>query len=1144
MEKKYLIIALILLVLVPSAICITTLVVNETENVKFTVAAVDKDKDPLTYTFSPPINSSGEWQTTLNDSGEYLINVTASDGAKNTTQQVLLVVNDVNEAPSMIIDDVEANEGQLVTLEPEVTDANNDKIKLKFSKPFDKKGEWQTTYADAGEYNITVTASDGELETSKTIIVTISDINVAPVVSILPSDKVEVLETESVEFEANASDFDNDELTYKWYLDDELVSEEETFTFNTDFDSSGVYDLILEVSDKETSVQAYAVVSVINLNREPVIDLYDSITINEGDLLDLELPARDIDGDAVSYTISESVGDDQVWQTGFEDAGVYDIKIKADDGDIKTEKTLKLTVLDVDRAPKTDDVSAEVKENEEMKLKLNFTDPDGDKVTYNIIDAPEGVNLEKNTLTWTPDNDVVVIQNSWIAKQLFKWGLIELGKNQSKVYTIKMQAAGKNKTSEFNVYAAVWNVNRAPVVNISDVNVDETQKIHLEPYAFDPDGDPLIISYGGAMQNENYRTTYDDDGIYNSVVFATDGDLWNQKNFTITIYDVNRLPELVTQKAVFKENEAVSVALEAADPDKDNVTITAISLPEGIKFKKTNLTFTPDFDYVSHNNSKLNVVQTALFALSDGIDIVNKTLQIVVKDTDRAPVIEPIDDITVNENGTLNIPVNATDPDGDYVLVTFSGLVNKNNKKLGFETEGEHNVTVTASDGKLKSSVVVPVNVEKTNRAPRIVTNTVTFKENKTSSVQLKAFDADGDTVKIKAISLPKGAVLSNNTLTFTPGYEFVSHNVSGWEKVYTNIVGYRASVLAELTVTDGEKTTLKNITIIVKDADRAPVVTAKIITAKENEKLNISVEAFDADGDNVQTSLLGFGKYNNKVLGFDTEGNHSASVVANDGMLKSKSTFTITVQNTNRAPSLQLKPVTIYENQAAQLVLAGLDPDNDKLSYNIAKGPYGAYIVNSTLYWNTNFSTIAHTEIVKSGSKNVTKNIDLSKAGQLSYTVPVSIEVTDGKLSAIANTTIKVIDVNRAPEIYNSTPYEEFTVMAGTVINFSVSAVDLDGDNLTYTWIPGDGKSYVDGSNHLRLVKSAGLKTMEVKVSDGKASKSYTWTYLVKALPVPKPVVKEQQKPQQTQVQTVPQPQQPVQRINVPAVQSSVVEG
>ena len=54
--------------------------VNETELVNLKLTTVDLDEDELTYEFTEPLNETGQWQTTYGDYGNYIVNVSVSDG--------------------------------------------------------------------------------------------------------------------------------------------------------------------------------------------------------------------------------------------------------------------------------------------------------------------------------------------------------------------------------------------------------------------------------------------------------------------------------------------------------------------------------------------------------------------------------------------------------------------------------------------------------------------------------------------------------------------------------------------------------------------------------------------------------------------------------------------------------------------------------------------------------------------------------------------------------------------------------------------------------------------------------------------------------------------------------------------------------
>src|SRR3989344_799582 len=73
-----------------------------------------------------------------------------------------------------------AQETDMVTVAPEAIDPDNDSIIYAYSRPLNEKGQWQTGYDDAGEYLITVTASDGINKSTKEVLLVIENKNQPP----------------------------------------------------------------------------------------------------------------------------------------------------------------------------------------------------------------------------------------------------------------------------------------------------------------------------------------------------------------------------------------------------------------------------------------------------------------------------------------------------------------------------------------------------------------------------------------------------------------------------------------------------------------------------------------------------------------------------------------------------------------------------------------------------------------------------------------------------------------------------------------------------------------------------------------------------------------------------------------------------
>jgi hypothetical protein len=245
--------------------------IKETERVSLKPKLLDPDNDPITVTYSKPLNEQGEWQTNYGDAGEYVVTISATDGKMITTKDVKLIVAKVNVAPTIEnLVDINVNEGETVTFIPVTTDLNGDKVIVTVSKPLDN-GNFITDYSSAGEYKIKVTASDGELESEKSFTLTIADVN-----------------------------------------------------------------------------------------QKPVFSALEDITIKEGETLKLKPEVTDLDGDNVKISISEPVGDDGEWKLSYTDNGEYMITLTANDGKDIVTKKVKVTVVDVNAPVEFLDINIEI----------------------------------------------------------------------------------------------------------------------------------------------------------------------------------------------------------------------------------------------------------------------------------------------------------------------------------------------------------------------------------------------------------------------------------------------------------------------------------------------------------------------------------------------------------------------------------------------------------------------------------------------------------------------------------------------------------------------------------------------------------------------------------------------------------------
>ncbi|MCB9361942.1 hypothetical protein H6504_00765 [Candidatus Woesearchaeota archaeon] len=238
--------------------------VKEGELVGFpNLKAVDPEGDELTYSYSDPLDESGEWQTKKGDAGEYIATITVSDGVNDVTQDVLIIVNKVNVAPTLApIDDITVVEGEMVVVTLDVNDEDGDELSIEFSEPLDDEGEWKTEKGQAGEYLVEVEVSDETEKVSEEFIITVLSSNKPPVITEI--DDVEVEEGEIISFNPTAYDPEGEEISiaYSGWMSES--------SYKTTFDDEGVHVVVITVSDGELESTEEVKVTVLDVNRPPM----------------------------------------------------------------------------------------------------------------------------------------------------------------------------------------------------------------------------------------------------------------------------------------------------------------------------------------------------------------------------------------------------------------------------------------------------------------------------------------------------------------------------------------------------------------------------------------------------------------------------------------------------------------------------------------------------------------------------------------------------------------------------------------------------------------------------------------------------------------------------------------------------------
>jgi len=290
----------------------------------FTAHATDVDFPVQTLTYSldgAPEGavidpSSGVFSWTPSETGEYTFTVLVNDGLLYDYEIITVTVEGNNPPVLDPIGNKTANELVALTFTASASDPDEGQI-LTFSLVDAPEGavinalsgafSWTPSEAQGpGEYTFDVCVSDGALSDCETITVTVSEVNVAPVLAEIGDKEVDELDT--LEFVATATDADIPVQTLVFSLAGEVpegaaITAAGVFSWTpSDEQGPGEYTFDVCVSDGALSDCETITVTVNAVNKPPVAEDM-SVETMENQPVEIELLATDPDGDPLTYEI-------------------------------------------------------------------------------------------------------------------------------------------------------------------------------------------------------------------------------------------------------------------------------------------------------------------------------------------------------------------------------------------------------------------------------------------------------------------------------------------------------------------------------------------------------------------------------------------------------------------------------------------------------------------------------------------------------------------------------------------------------------------------------------------------------------------------------------------------------------------------
>jgi VCBS repeat-containing protein len=411
---------------------LTYSIVGGADAAKFTI---DSNTGALSFVSAPDFENP----TDVGGDNVYDVTVQASDGSLTSSQAIAVTVTNVNEAPTiasgtaasvpenttavMIVTATDPDAGATLTYSI-VGGADASKFAINRSTgalSFVSAPDYEIpTDANADNvYDVTVQASDGSLIDTKTVAVTVTNVNESP--TITSGAAASVPENTTAVMTVTATDPDaGTTLTYsivggadaaKFTIDGStgalsFVSAPD-YENPTDAGADNVYDVTVQASDGTLTDTKAIAVTVTNVNEAPpTITSGATASVSENTTAVMTVAATDPDAgttltysivggaDASKFTINSSTGalsfasaPNYEAPTDANGDNVYDVTVQASDGSLTDTKAVAVTVTNVNEAPTiTSSGTASVMESSTAVMTLTATDPDaGTTLTYSIV---------------------------------------------------------------------------------------------------------------------------------------------------------------------------------------------------------------------------------------------------------------------------------------------------------------------------------------------------------------------------------------------------------------------------------------------------------------------------------------------------------------------------------------------------------------------------------------------------------------------------------------------------------------------------------------------------------------------------------------------------------------------------------------
>ena len=674
---------------------------------------LDSTSGELSFKQSPDY----EQATDQDGDNVYELTITASDGANQVSQSLAITVTNVNEAPAFASASVNLNtdenaagfthivdaaddpdQGETLTYQlggDDAADFNFDSSTRSLSFANTPDFETPADQDSDNAYQIDIIASDGEYETTQSIVIVVTDLNdespqftsasslvldytsVAVDTTIYTVQATDADAGDSVVYtlggaDSSAFSFDSSsgELAFTQLpsldspQDDNGDNSYELVIAATDSaGNSSDLDLSISVVDDTGSAPTFAQASAtvnVDENSAGTIYIAQASDVDAGDTLTYSISGTDsslftIDPSSGALSFNTAPDYENPSDSGADNT--YDLTITATDTIGKSaNQDLTITILNLnDNAPQFDLASTafDVLENSTSVATIAASDPDGDDLTFSLTNSTDAsffsLDSSSGVLAFTSAPDFETAEDS----------------NSDNTYELELNVFDGSHTATQEITITVTDVNEAPsfpaaTLDLS-VNENNNSTIHTAD-ASDPEGASLSYSISGADADlfaidtsgalsfsspPDYEQPSDDgkDNTYQLNITASDGTNSASQSLSITVTNVNEAPTFASTSVNLNTDEndlSFTHTVDAADdPDQGETLSYQLGGDDAADFNfdasTRSLAFktTPDYESPADQDTN-NAYQIAITA-SDGDLEATQAITITVANVEESP---------------------------------------------------------------------------------------------------------------------------------------------------------------------------------------------------------------------------------------------------------------------------------------------------------------------------------------------------------------------------------------------------------------------------------------------------------------------------------------------------------------------------